>query len=135
MDCVSQVAPQIVEPQKRTGVAVQIHRQCGAAQRPPCRRARIVAGQSAPHELFFEQGEVRSDFAFGVMFAGERTKHVAESADEAAETHSHLKATSGSTRAARRAGRYDAKAGREPHVAQRAKALDDSFGDVTLVFL
>jgi hypothetical protein len=60
---VATVPTQIVQPDERARVAVQILREGGAPERAARGQARSVGGQSAPAMLVFEEREMRCHLA------------------------------------------------------------------------
>src|SRR4051794_40272759 len=85
-----------------------VHRQRGAAERAARRDPRVGGRQTPPPEIIFEQRRMRRDLAREILVVSVQAERVGQTVNQAPERHSHRNATSGSTPAARRAGRYAA---------------------------
>ncbi len=98
------IATQVVEPDERSRVAVNVLCLLDAAECAPGCRARVVHGHSAPHELVFEECQVGSHFAREIGLGAAGTNDVHEPQAESSQC-AHIKPRSAAAfRRGRRGG-------------------------------
>ncbi len=79
---VADVASRIFEPAKRSRVALELLCLLHAAERTPCRQARLLRGHAAPLKLLFQEREVGGDLPREIAFRATRASETSQPLEE-----------------------------------------------------